>query len=70
MFICSLGGVDHCNLRDMVYKYVWLLHRYAFMMKVMTDHEPNNYNEATQDPQWIEVKREEMRALVETILWI
>ena len=26
MFICSLGGVDHNNLGDMVYKYVWLLY--------------------------------------------
>ena len=26
MFICRLGGVDHINLGDMVYKYVWLLY--------------------------------------------
>ena len=26
MFICKLGGVDHNNLRDIVYKYVWLLY--------------------------------------------
>ena len=26
MFICRLGGVDHNNLGDMVYKYVWLLY--------------------------------------------
>ena len=36
MFICSLGGVDHNNLGDMVYKYVWLLyiHIKSAMMRV------------------------------------
>ena len=46
-----------------------MAYHYAFMMKVATIREPENFTEAAKDPRWVEAMDEEMQALDKNNTW-
>ena len=46
-----------------------MAYHYAFMMKVATIREPENFTEAAKDPRWVEAMNEEMQALNKNETW-
>ena len=44
----------------------YMAYHYAFMMKVATDREPENFAEAVNNPRWVEAINEESKHLART----
>ena len=46
-----------------------MAYHYAFMIKVVTVRELENFSEAAQDPRWVKAMNEEMHALCKNETW-
>jgi len=44
-------------------------HHKHFLKQITVNHEPSSYNEASNDPKWVEAMQNEMRALKENNTW-